>query len=200
MKRMKKSLPAATALILMILIVNSSIAYFTSKDKAGNVYTVGSVDIKIDEPSWDPGEDHPIEPGKEHDKDPVVTNTGNNDAYVRIRLCISDYSAFIKHGGNDYDITSMFNIGSKWVKTGGPVIDSEDDTVRFTYTYTEVLPVGKVTEPLFTKVTMPDFIDSDMIRDMDNEFDVTVQADAIQADGFSNYTEAFKAFDERMGG
>lgn len=99
------------AVIAVMAIAGSSLAYFTAKDDATNVFTIGSVDIKLIESTlhradWGNGEfsDEEIEknaegyqdylaeqvimPGVAINKMPYVKNTGKSDAYVRIRVMI----------------------------------------------------------------------------------------------------------------
>ena len=52
----KKSVIAAIAVLVILLIAGSSIAYFNAKDAKDNVFTVGDVDIELTEPSWVPDE------------------------------------------------------------------------------------------------------------------------------------------------
>ena len=51
------------------------------------------------------------------------------------------------------------------------------------------------TKMLFSRVQFPDFVDQELIAAMGDSFEITLNADAIQADGFDNYTDAFYAFE-----
>ena len=50
--------------------------------------TVGKVDIELKEPEWKPEENKKIEPSKVIHKDPQITNTGTNDAFVYMEVSI----------------------------------------------------------------------------------------------------------------
>ena len=99
------------AVIAVMAIAGSSLAYFTAKDDATNVFTIGSVDIELIESTlhradWGNGEfsdeefvkdaegyqdylaELVIKPGVAVNKMPYVKNTGKSDAYVRIRVMI----------------------------------------------------------------------------------------------------------------
>ena len=198
MKRWK-SLLAVAAIAGILVGARSSIAYFTAKDQTDNVFTVGTVDITLDEPAWDETADHSISPGAVYDKDPTVHNTGDTDAYVRIRVLVTDYAAF-RAADPAYDPAAMFTgLDEAWERTGEAKVDTEADTVEYTYTLKEFLPAGADSQPLFKSVTMPPFADTDFTSAAGGSFDVTICADAIQADGFADHTEAFAAFNEQAG-
>lgn len=82
MTKKRKNVVIAIAMIAVLAIAGIS-AYFTATDSNTNSFTVGKVDIDQQEPNWP--EDSPptnIVPNQEFAKDPLVVNTGNNDAYV----------------------------------------------------------------------------------------------------------------------
>ena len=192
-----KSLLAVLALTAILFGVRVSIAYFTDRDKQDNVFTVGKVDIALSEPAWDPADDHVIAPGAVYEKDPTVTNTGNNDAYVRVHFRISDYEAFRAFAPSDYDPTTMFDLADDaWKLSGEPQVTAEG--ICYTYAHPGILAAGEATKPVFSSVTMPAFADTEFAQAAGGEFDVTVWADAIQSDGFTDYREAFAAFDQQM--
>lgn len=85
-KNMKKG-AVAVALVASLGLAGLS-AYFTDTQTAKNTFTVGSVKQELTEPSWKPDENpgKDITPGKEVAKDPTVTNKGNNDQYVFMKV------------------------------------------------------------------------------------------------------------------
>ncbi len=65
--------------------IGTAAAYFTDSEIAHNSFTVGSIDIELAEEEWDiwkTANPDPIVPDQEIPKDPVISNTGDNDAYV----------------------------------------------------------------------------------------------------------------------
>lgn len=78
------------AVICMVMAIGGISAYFTATDSATNSWTVGKVTIEGSEPEYDkvPEERENITPNKEMTKDPQITNTGINDAYVFIRVTV----------------------------------------------------------------------------------------------------------------
>lgn len=90
----KKLLAAALAAACLSLAAYGSIAYFTAEDTAANVITAGNVRIALRESAVPEGGGDPVPfadvigvmPGAEVSKIVEVENTGDKDAYVRIRL------------------------------------------------------------------------------------------------------------------
>ncbi len=57
-------------------------AYLTDNEVHVNTFTVGKVQIDLQEPGWDPGDGEELVPNERVDKDPKIENTGVNRAYV----------------------------------------------------------------------------------------------------------------------
>ena len=73
------------------MLVGGISAYFTGTDEATNVWTVGEVDIQLNEDAYDAAGDEArtdIVPNSEFAKDPVIENTGTNDAFVFLKVSI----------------------------------------------------------------------------------------------------------------
>lgn len=97
------------AIVVMTSVAFGTIAYLTDRESVTNKFTMGNVDITVDEevvdpnPDPDPDPDHPdppkrteegneyeIEPGGEYKKDPTMTvKAGSKEAYVRMMVEIS---------------------------------------------------------------------------------------------------------------
>lgn len=83
---MKKG-AVAIALVASLGLAGLS-AYFTDHQNAKNTFTVGSVKQTLTEPSWDktkePGKN--MVPNQVFAKDPTITNVGENDQYVFMKV------------------------------------------------------------------------------------------------------------------
>lgn len=106
----KKILALSLALGVFALILSAgTLAYFTDTTPAvKNTFTVGSVDITLDEAEVDPATNkfkenatriaantyENVVPGATLDKDPTVTNVGKSDAWVRIKMQFTGNSYF----------------------------------------------------------------------------------------------------------
>lgn len=95
---MKKKLTAVALVVCMlaIMLVGASLAYFTDTDEATNTFTMGKVDIKLTEPTWN--EKTPngakLMPGTVIDKDPTITAVENSeDAYLFLDVVFNKYNS-----------------------------------------------------------------------------------------------------------
>jgi len=96
----KKILAVSLAVCLLVALgAGLTLAYLTDTKTAENTFTVGSVAIELTEPKWADGSDegnYPREaqfvyPGEKLDKDPTITNTGNNPCLVRVKVDIPTF-------------------------------------------------------------------------------------------------------------
>lgn len=197
---MKKKSIISICLVVAIAFVaigGATLAYFTDNESASNVFTVGNVDITLEEPSWDPPT--AVVPGITYPKDPTVENVGKNDSWVRVSCTVSDYAAF-KAACDAHQVTDLTTIfggfdDSKWTLAKAPVIDTEADTITYSYYYNTILKVGANTGALFTSVTVPSSFTNVEMAAIGDDFTIDVTADAIQSEGFDTVAAAFAAFD-----
>ena len=160
-------------------------------------------------------------PGRGVAKCPYVINTGANDAYIRIRVMVPSAAnndfVDVTAGGvitNQWCTTSMLSgefqhglKGETWpvvVKAGV----TKDGVIYDEYTFirNEPLKAGAMTEwnvwnfigidKTATSADIQKAIDNGAITATSDTMtlNVLVEADAIQAEGFANATEAWKAF------
>ena len=192
----KKYLILAMALLLIVGVGASSIAYFTSQDETTNVFTVGDVKITLTEDPWDPSEDHVMGPDVSFEKKPIVTNVGENGAYVRLVVSVSLQDALKNAAGSDFDSSTLFDgyDNTKWILANEPIVDG-NQTITYIYNYYKVLEPGQKTEALFNAITFPHEFDLSAFDSIDEDVEVKIYADAIQSDTFENAEEAFTAFE-----
>ena len=212
---MKKKLMTVLALVLVVAMsVAGTYAYLTSADKVVNTFTVGNVQIKLDEAKANPdgslvqGADrvkansYKLLPGHNYNKDPMVTVLkGSESSYVKMTVTFSNASQldaiFAPDGGAD--MTSIFNgyDSANWIYMG-----NTEDTVANTRTYefwykeTVAAPNADVAlDALFDSITVPGTIDNDQLATIKG-MTITVNAYAIQADGFKDLNNNGTAADE----
>ncbi|MBQ6949942.1 MAG: hypothetical protein IJN44_00410, partial [Clostridia bacterium] len=76
----KKSLVLVLSLVLALTVgLGGTLAYLTDRDAEANVFTVGNVDIELEE---DFEQGAALIPGVKIEKVPTIVNEGNNDAWV----------------------------------------------------------------------------------------------------------------------
>ena len=99
MRKSKKQL--LRTLIACGLVVSvaagGTVAYLTDAETATNTFTIGRVQIDLEEPGY-PGNDSDevknIVPNQEIMKDPQIENTGNNDALI-LSILVDTFSSRI---------------------------------------------------------------------------------------------------------
>lgn len=160
-------------------------------------------------------------PGRGVAKCPYVINTGDNAAYIRIRVMVPSAAnkdfVDVSNGGvitNQWCTTSMLSGEFINGKGGGwnyaPYIDkaayTDENGVQYdvyTFVRNEPLAAGAMTEwnvwnfigidKTANTADIQKAIEAGAIAE-DGTLHVLVQADAIQAEGFANATAAFAAF------
>lgn len=144
-------------------------------------------------------------PGSNVRKCPYVKNTGKNDAYVRVRVLIPVSLFTVIDSGPSYWTTTALNEGqvtSVAVDTynhkGADAVDTVTrggiEYYEYDFTYTKALKPGELTFwNAWGNIAIDKNATSDQLAKVES-FNVIVEADAIQADGFANATDAFAAF------
>ena len=211
---MKKKILALSMCIALaaIAIVGASLAYFTDIKTATNTFTMGNVQIKLDEtdiknPEGDrvTSNEYNVYPGLVVDKDPTVHNTGKNAAYIRatvnvenwMNMCAAYFPDFgIAYPNQGYEQSLMLLVdalGEGWsivgVTTGTP-FEMGNFSAKFILKYDGTLASGTDTTAMFNQVKIPAAIENGQTFGT-----ITVKAEAIQADGFTTWEDAFDAFD-----
>lgn len=87
-----------------IAVVGGTLAYFTDTETANNTFTVGNVDITLEELLWDADtSDKLLMPGVEFAKDPTITNIGSEDAYVFLQMDLPEADDLLTLMWNYYE-------------------------------------------------------------------------------------------------
>ena len=209
---MKKKLMTVLALVLVIAMsVAGTYAYLTSADKVVNTFTVGNVQIKLDEAKANPdgslaaGNDrvkansYKLLPGHTYNKDPMVTVLkGSESSYVKMTVTFSKAAELDAiFAPNGADMTSIFNgyDSANWIYKG----NTEDTTANtrtyeFWYKETVAAPDADVAlDALFDSITVPGNLTNAQLATIEG-MTITVNAYAIQADGFANAEAAWAAY------
>ena len=209
---MKKKLMTVLALVLVIAMsVAGTYAYLTSTDKVVNTFTVGDVKIKLDEAKANPdgtlvpdaarvkANSYKLLPGHEYAKDPTVTVlSGSESSYVKMTVTFSkaaELDAIFAPTGAD--MTSIFKgyDSTNW-KLQNVTKDTEKDTRTYEFWYKETVEAlnGDVAlDALFDSITVPGNITNAQLETIKG-MTITVNAYAIQADGFTDAADAWSHF------
>ena len=211
MKKFKALLVVACALLLVAASVFGTMAYLTSTDTVTNTFTVGKVDITLDEAQVDQNgtavtpakrvdaNSYKLLPGHTYTKDPTVTvKKGSESSYVKMTVTFSKATEldaiFAPDGAN---LTSIFNgyDAANWTAKGNTK-DATANTRTYEFWYKEAVgaPTADVAlDALFDSITVPGTITGTQLATI-ADMTITVNAYAIQADGFADATAAWAAF------
>lgn len=139
-----------------------------------------------------------LNPGESYHKMPYVVNTGKNDAYIRIRVMFPAELDTAVLDSSMYTTSAISSGEFTMVKTENVEKDGKQYNV-YTFTRTEALKPNEMTYwNVWGTVHMDSDVTNEEIANLlpNGAFNVLVEADAIQADGFANATAAFAAFDK----
>lgn len=220
---MKKKITAIALVValLAIAIIGGTLAYFTdTTDEKVNTFTVGKVDIELEETSVaDDGvvgeatengfEYDNIVPGTTYAKKPVITvDEDSLDAYVFAELTISNYAelrAMIDAAnldeykdtekGLDGDaLNEVFLEGTADGLDTGTIVGSwmdADGVAHLVYSFGVKEAEDSIT--LFTGVTIPADLDASLAK-ITKPVDLDVKAYAIQEDNVDDVETAYGEF------
>lgn len=209
--RSKALLLALCAVLLVAATIFGTMAYLTSTDTVTNTFTVGKVNIKLDEAKANPdgslvanadrvkANEYKLLPGHTYNKDPMVTVLGGSESsYVKMTVTFSMAdeldAIFAPDGAN---LTSIFNgyDAANWTYKGNTK-DAAANTRTYEFWYKEAVaaPTADVAlDALFDSITVPGEITGAQLATI-VDMTITVNAYAIQADGFADAAAAWAAF------
>ena len=199
------------AVLLVTASVLGTMAYLTSNDEVVNTFSVGSVAIKLDEAKANPdgtlveGADrvkansYKLLPGHTYNKDPMVTVLkGSESSYIKMTVTFTKAAQLDEiFAPNGADMTRIFNgyDRTNWIAKGNTE-NAADNTRTYEFWYKEAVaaPDADVAlDALFDSITVPGSITNDQLKAIEG-MTITVNAYAIQADGFTNAAEAWEKF------
>ena len=218
MKKKSILMAAIAVMLVAVLVVGGTLAYFTDTKSATNTFTMGNVKITLDESNVNDSDGDRVTsneytgvfPGIQYKKDPVVTNTGKNGAYVRAVVTIENgmnwmglYNENVWTAPQAEAFMKLIcnKMGDGWsLEDYDYVTNAERGSTDFVAVlkYDGVLATGKATTAMFENIMLPaDATTNDITTRVaqNGVFHIDVVAQAIQADGFTSWNDAFKAFD-----
>ena len=208
----KKILVACLCVALAVLtIAGTTLAYLTSQDTVVNTFTVGNVQIKLDEAKANAdgtlvanadrvkANSYKLIPGHTYNKDPMVTVLeGSESSYIKMTVTFSkaaELDAIFAPTGAD--MTSIFNgyDSTNWIYKGNTE-DTEANTRTYEFWYKETVAASTdnvALDALFDSITVPGTITNTQLATIAN-MTITVNAYAIQADSFDTAEKAWAAY------
>lgn len=223
MNKRKLVLLAVALVMVAILGMGSTLAYLTDEETATNVFTVGNVDIVLEENFTD----NKLLPGIDVNKDVRVKNVGTEDAFVRVHIAIpklldNGFDTFASYANTlhwnfskESVADGLWNWNKKdngthstmpgWPGNGNeygewnwyPATVNGIEYTVYVATYETALKSGEYTkEDAITKVYLDAALDNVHIEDITaklGQIKILVAAEAVQAAGFNG--DAYAAFD-----
>ena len=203
---------ALCAVLLVAATAMGTMAYLTSTDEVVNTFTAGKVAIKLDETKVDqngvavtPAErvkanTYKLVPGHTYTKDPTVTLLkGSEPSYIKMTVTFSkakELDAIFAPTGAE--LTDIFNGYDKdvWLYKGDTKNETDNTrTYEFWYSATVNTVNGDTSlDALFDSITVPGTITNEQLATI-ADMTITVNAYAIQFDGFTTPEAAWAAFD-----
>ena len=199
------------AVALVAASVLGTLAYLTSTDEVVNTFTVGKVQIKLDEAKATPdgslvanadrvkANSYKLLPGHTYNKDPMVTvKSGSESSYIKMTVTFTKAAELDAiFDPNGADLTSIFNgyDGTNWIYKGNTKDTTANTrTYEFWYKGAVAAPDGDVAlDALFDSITVPGTITNAQLATIEG-MTITVNAYAIQADGFASAEAAWAAY------
>lgn len=189
---MKKTSKALLLSLCAVLLVTASVlgtmAYLTSQDQVVNTFTVGNVAITLDEKDVDnstPGENdrdkanaYKLMPGHNYEKDPIVhVDANSEDCYL-----------FVKVVNEIANIEAEKTVAQQMTEKGWVAVDAANGIYVYTTDKTNPAVVTKGSNiTVFENFTIAGNVDNITLATY-AEKTITVNAYAIQADGFAGKT------------
>ncbi len=228
MLKSKKSILLIISLLLATTVsVFGTLAYLSDSHTMVNTFTVGNVDIDLDEAEVNPdgtvttnpdgtptdnriddGNEYHLLPGCSYVKDPTVTvNAGSEESYVRMLVTLNklqELKAIECLGGENF-LPENFVSGwdrEVWIPYAIEE-DTENNTVTYEFRYYQTVSTvdseeDLVLPALFTSIEVPGEITGDELATI-ADLEITVHGHAIQTASFDNADAAWAAFDAQVG-
>ena len=186
----------AAIVLLFVFTIGSVIAYFTDIKTVTNTFTIGNVKITLTEPHWSLTDENSNDvpdaaenkaPGESILKDPTITNTGTNNAFIFAKVeiaCTTDAAPSTPKEIFTYSVNSGW-----YLMTNGSCTNGKATKI---YAYGSSSAMSAVTPNgtaiLFNSVTVNTQLTGAETGLTGNKT-IDVTAYAIQSDGIGNIVE-----------
>ena len=199
MKKFKKSIVALSLSTAMLAIAGfGTLAYFTDTETASNSFTVGKVDIGLEEENWEhkeEGESATVIPGTTIPKDPVVTiKEGSLESYIRmvVKMPENVFRASSLNENNTDPLITFNKMDDKVWITSPAILVGDEVTVVFTYNEAVAAPNEDVVlKALFESLIIGADDNNELAEVLGDQFDIDVSAYAVQTEGFKDTSKSY---------
>lgn len=214
MKNKKLITTVVAAALVAVVGIGSTLAYLQDETETKtNTFTIGNVDIDLDEPEWDPDDAENMIPGATVKKNPIVTNVGQTDAFIGVK--VENILAMVEEGfvigevdangklaiaeGNVFEWDDNFTLVDK---DGNEVNEGKDHALtleelrtiggnKLFFAYANELAVGAQTPALFDAVKLTKEADA-VTKYLVRKYFVDSKGEAMTPAADGTYAEAPK--------
>lgn len=201
-----KVLCIGVLLIVSSVAVGTTAAYFIDDNNAENVIEIGNVDIELTEPNYPGNQDETVNAMHPHQvvaKDPQITNTGDNDAIVFMKVTVPVREMkIVAHDGESYSTKTeevfylkdstlsetdhQTKFSTDWLELTAREEGTELDqnTRTYVFAYKTVLASEGTTTPLFNTIQAKNILEGSI--PFSAAQNITIDAYAIQASDVIN--------------
>lgn len=196
-KKTKMALCAAS--IIGVVGISGAFAYLTDTETANNTFTVGKVDIELQEPSWVETNAQDMAANATIAKDPQVKNVGVNDAYVYLKVTVPVETVITTQADGTRNTEAPTQLFTYVVNEGWSEITSAKEqnltdgsgTYTYVYYYERAIAANETTPTLFDEVTFANVIEGEVDTTTQT---ITVDAYAIQSENLTEGTSIEAAY------
>ncbi len=208
-KTTKALLLCLCAMMLVVASVMGTLAYLTSKDEVKNTFTVGNVNLVLDETKVNKDgtsvegaervkeNTYHLLPNHKYTKDPTVTVKANSEeCYVRMIVTVTFKDSIAEKEGTKLENIFQGYEEDNW-KRINYVMAEDGKSITYEYYYKETVKKNAEKDQelpaLFTSIKVPaDLTNETLAVFADMKIDIV--AHAIQADGFETAAKAWEVF------
>ena len=213
----KKILVVALAFCLVAIASFGTLAWFNASDEVTNIFKVANSDdpnqvpdfsIEILETKQDGTQTSDgitytgVLPGDDIPKDPTVKNTGDYDQWVRVAVTLDKAQGWSAAGGtlkfkelfegSTYgSVAQAATAAERWLLVSDTATVVNDKATWYLYLNRALPKNGD--EKVFTNVNIPTVFTQEDMAFINNEFNISVKAEALQAKNTG--TNAVSAFE-----
>ena len=214
-EQLKSKLLFSAAVILLLLLIGGGLfgigraaAYLTDEASVTNTFTIGNVEVELEETDWPGNEDPEVQnqvPFQETEKNPTASNTGSNAAVVFMKLTVpvrtlvpvsedgtkgtrQAMELYYMKLAEDAVTAHQNHFADSWTE----LVSQEEgtgltgNTRTYVFGYTAALAAGQSSRALFDKVQLAGFMEDEALAG--EKLSVEVQLYAIQADNILENT------------
>jgi hypothetical protein len=201
MKQSGKRFALVLACIAIFGMATGITGAFLSKsvNELENVITSGDVAIRLTEPDWESETGDALVPRETVAKNPMVTNTGKNDAWVYLQvqipirtLSVVDPQTKKKEAPARYELFE-FEADASW-----ELLDrsEEEDQACYVYAYHTLLKPGETTSALFNSVSLINVLEGEL--EEQEPYEIPIQAAAIQGNAGASTEKLWEIYQSAL--